>query len=161
MKFNLDKKIEELSSTSSPYYCGSACFLSLLFLVREILSSSEKSMKKEFSYLEELILSLYEEDNILFGLSKKEELTDKELDDIETILSDYASLIDSLTQLVDVCISAKKERYVPLLNIKKGFIITLAFENIDVFSKRDDMKESFNRISNDVFNASKRNIAHE
>ena len=118
-------------------------------------------MKKEFSYLEELILSLYEEDNILFGLSKKEELTDKELDDIETILSDYASLIDSLTQLVDVCISAKKERYVPLLNIKKGFIITLAFENIDVFSKRDDMKESFNRISNDVFNASKRNIAHE
>ena len=161
MKFNLDKKIEELSSTSSPYYCGSACFLSLLFLVREILSSSEKSMKKEFSYLEELILSLYEEDNILFGLSRKEELTDKELDDIETFFSDYASLIDSLTQLVDVCISAKKERYVPLLNIKKNFIITLAFENIDVFSKRDDMKESFSRVSNDVFIASKRNIAHE
>jgi hypothetical protein len=161
MKFNLDKKIEELSSTSSPYYCGSACFLSLLFLVREILSSSEKSMKKEFSYLEELILSLYEEDNILFGLSRKEELTDKELDDIETFFSDYASLIDSLTQLVDVCISAKKERYVPLLNIKKNFIITLAFENIDVFSKRDDMKESFSRVSNDIFIASKRNIAHE
>lgn len=156
MKLNIDKKTEDLASLSSPYYCGSACFLSLLFIIKEVLSSSKKDMRKSFSDIEEVTLSLYENDCLLFALSKKEELSEEELNVIEKTLSDYAILIEKTAQLISICKKAGKERYVRLLETKKKFIVALAYENINVFSERKDMKESFLRVRNDVFVASKR-----
>jgi hypothetical protein len=156
MKMKLNENLDELSSVASPYYCGSACFLSTLFLVREILASSEKKMKKEFSTMEKQILSLYEEDPVLFSLSKKEELSVEDWKKAEEIFLDYASFIEKMSLLLDVCSKSDKERYVPLIRHSKDFIVSLAFENMSAFASRNDVPEDFNKVRNEVFMASKR-----
>lgn len=161
MKFNLNQKMKELSSPTSPYYCGSSCFLSLFIIVKEILASSEKQLQKAFIDLENSLLSLYEEDNKLFMLSKEENLLDDDWKQVESILSDYASIIEKLSTLSSICKTTNKERYATLLNHKIEFIISLAKDNISFFDLKEGKRESFQRVCNELYVASKRDINHE
>lgn len=106
--------------------------------------------------MEKQILSLYEEDPVLFSLSKKEELSVEDWKKAEEIFLDYASFIEKMSLLLDVCSKSDKERYVPLIRHSKDFIVSLAFENMSAFASRNDVPEDFNKVRNEVFMASKR-----
>ena len=158
---NLEQRNQLLKDSSSAYYCGSACLLSLYVLLSGI-KDGMKDFDKAFPDFEKNILSLYEKDKDLFALSsKKDLLTDEEWKNINDILFLYGEVIDDLGGLILLCQTPHKERFLPLLERHLSFLSSLAKDNLNILSDRKDVVESFYRIRNDVLSSMERKTEHE
>lgn len=158
---NLEQKNQLLKEPSSNYYCGSACLLSLSVLLGTI-KDGMTDFDKAFPDFEKNVLSLCEKDGELFSLSgKKNLLSDEEWKEINDILYLYGEVIDDLGQLILLCQSSHKERFLPLLERHLSFLSSLAKDNLNVLSERKDVVESFYRMRNDVLLSMERKNTYE
>lgn len=158
---NLEQKNQLLKDLSSNYYCGSACLLSLSVLLGTI-KDGMTDFDKAFPDFEKNVLSLCEKDGDLFFLSEKKDLlSDEEWKEINDILYLYGEVIDDLGQLILLCQSSHKERFLPLLERHLSFLSSLAKDNLNVLSERKDVVESFYRMRNDVLSSMERKNTYE
>ena len=143
-----DTIYQGLYDVDSDYFAGSACFLSLV----PILKCLEKDMlyfQEAFDGIYDLIDRLIEEDGRYFSLSlKKERLSEKEWKEVLSITQDYALFLDMLSEMLSVLPESGLERYVPLLKEKFLFLAHLAQGSLSSFYEMEEIPEEFFPIAN-------------
>lgn len=135
-------KLEELRDKNSPYFCGSACLLTLNSLVKasvdEIVDTKEIQKKLELS-----ILKLAKEDAKLFDYSKKDELSIEEWEDASDIISDYTDLFSSLYTFESLF--SKSSLLLKMILDCHKFLLETIIPSTSMMSEREDVSNRFKR----------------
>ena len=137
-----------LSDVDSGYFAGSACFLSLI----PVLKCLEKDMlyfNDAFEGIYDRIDDLIDEDGRYFTLSlKKEKLSEEEWKEVLHITQDYAIFLDMMNEMLAVLPESGLNRYVPLLKDKFLFLAHLAQGSLSSFYEMEDIPEEFFPMAN-------------
>ena len=142
-----------LNEVDSDYYAGSACFLSLIPILKS-LESCMLYFKEAFPDIYGVIDKLIIEDGIYFKLSlKKDKLEDEEWKQVLTITSDYAILLDTLNEMKEVLNESGLERYVPLIQEKFILLSHLCQSSLSSFYEMEGAPEEFFQVANGALTA--------
>ncbi len=150
----IDEVYSRLSDSTSEYYCGSACFLSLIPLCQYYQTVLDEELRENFFLLIEASEKLSYEDAFLFEMSKKETYTDKELDRISSVFESYITLIENLTDVVS-CISETKTK--KLFKDTLIFVSRLCQQNAAHFFTVENVPEQLIYLINSALAEIRRN----
>lgn len=150
---NTDEIMKGLRDADSGYYAGSACFMSLIAVL--------KSLRKEMLFFDEAFEDIFDvidrlivEDGRYFELSlKKEGLSDEEWKEVMAITSDYAILLDTLNEMKDVLLESGLGRYVPFLQNKFVLLSHLCQSSLASFYEMERKPEEFFQVANGALTA--------
>lgn len=104
-----DEVYYKLDDVKSKYYCGSACFLTLIALCH-FYNDKIDGVKREFSIIEENAEELMKEDAELFSLTKKAELSTSEWKFLDSVIKKYAEVIENLNDVLNIIRDEKVEQ---------------------------------------------------
>lgn len=150
MKKNQDK-LELLGNTETPYFCGSAVFLSLVPLLLS-LEKEIQNYKEAYPDLMKINQRLFDEDPVLFDLSKKKETyTKEEWITVLQSLEDYGEEIRQLSSLCSLCQISKREDYVSFLKSDIHFLKGILQDTLAILYEREDKTIEFDRVAHDAF----------
>lgn len=149
---NFEKMNQLLKDPSSVYYCGSSCLLSLIVIFDSMEKTSNQEFKNKFSSFKENVILLFDEDTTLFDISKKKEmLSDEEWKKVMDILNLYNVVISSVIDIMSFCHSDNTENYLSLFRSDYLFLMSLAHDNIKLFSQRSDVPDDFEKLRSENF----------
>ncbi len=152
MKIKLEEKNAQLLDSESKYYCGSSCLLSLWILLQGITATSDRKFEAAFARLNENLLVLFDDDTLLFDLSKTDEiLTYEQWHDVVHAFTCYQEIISDLVELQDYCFAIRKRQYLPCLEHHKEFLCDLAMQNLKVFDAKENKPSFYERVSFEIF----------
>ena len=142
----LDSIVMQLEASDSSYFCGSACFVSLIPLLQAIDETSV-DFEEAFPKIRSLTEKLIPEDGRLFELAmkKSDHYDEAEWNTIIAIISDYASFLDDLKELIEFCKDTGKKSFLPVLESDCLFLCSLLRKSLIVFYDKEEQPELFRR----------------
>lgn len=153
----LDEIFYKLDDVSSKYYCGSACFLSLIALCH-FYKDKIAGVKTEFSLIEKKADLLMKNDAELFSLTRKKEISTFEWEFVGEAISDYGSVIANLNDILNVIHDDKIEKIFKDYLI---FISRLCRYNCAYFYEVTDVPENVLTIINSALIEIQRDYKNE
>lgn len=140
----IDEVYELLGIDESSYFCGSSCFCSLLPLC-QYYKEQNAELSEELETIYKYASKLVEEDNALFALTKKSELTDDDWKNIGDIFEDYIHVISSLSDVIPAIADVDLKK---LFKDDLIFISRLFLDNSSHFFDREDLPEDIRTLMN-------------
>lgn len=140
--------LTELIAEDSPYFCDSACLISLNNLLNIILKNTV-NLDKEISLLKEEVADLSKEDAKLFYITTH---TDDYIDyeGAVAILEKYESFFEHLALILSVLKVSNKMNLYCLVELNFSFLIKTLLESSSVLLEREDCPSSYKRVMHDI-----------
>lgn len=101
---NYTKKTKMIEDVSTPYYSGSAMFLAIYPIFKEISKIEDTPVYDYMDALKNATSSLFDQDARLFSLSKLEVFSDKDERDLTTIFQSYSEFITLTRSVIEFLI---------------------------------------------------------
>lgn len=132
------KRREELTSDNSPYFGGSACLLSLSFVLYYLANKTE-DFHSLFPHLEEQVALLYEEDSLLYFYTSAPNLSEEDGAKASKFLDDYYVLFTRLDDLIVFTKERGRTFALSYLEEDRNFLKNILLDNLHAFSNRNDI----------------------
>lgn len=141
--------LAELRNAQSPYFCGSACLMSLYEKMNIVLGETV-GIKKEISELKKKIVLLEHDDAKLFKLTyvKTGEPIDYEL--ITEILNSYCDFFSRFNDIISVLKDCHKEELVSMIKLDFDFLLYTILDSNSYLIENEDCPLSFKRVIHEL-----------